>query len=865
MRKLIILIFLFPLLLSAQVRDTLSAGKIAIGTIGNKDTAITIDVPTIIGSKFGVLKADEVFYVRKNSSLDTISTFSFTANKTPSVLFERGGKWIGTVTVPRNNVIYSSWGTGANPVITGFATISGWTNEGNGIYSKTLTVESNPEIVTVNGVQYAMGRTPNSNRYAPVYSDYYHIDSYSGVVSITDSECDSATVDWAGAEIVVKSDGYSKIWMKYPITNHTGTTLTFSGGTTAQPNGVGFGYFIQNDLRTLDQLGEWYYGGGKFYMYFGGNNPTNYTVKVATKNKLIDVGRKSDIIIKNLSFEGANTNAVNTEYGFNTENLTVLRCAFNFNYRGIYGHTAPEMTVKNCTFNNSAASAIYQHWYSDGTYFGYNTIDSTGLIVGIAAGTTYWNGGIAATISHSKHTYSSKNTIVEHNSIKNSGYMGLVIQGDSAKVRYNYIDTYCINENDGGGIYYGDHENIVNMFIDHNVVLNGLLNNEADGFPTGSPSSASYNIYFDYESSGGHTVSNNIIGNSAGYGLMLHGSPNMTVVDNKIYNCNEGLVFQQLNSIAGGIDSARNNIIKRNEIVATEAGQTMVWARSVINDFYKYGDIDSNRYVAHVGNIAPFATLVNTWSPTYRAFSGWKGYTTLDDASTTTFNTGSTVFDYYVGDSTKTVNLGATWMLPDSTEITSYTLNPFEGIIAFKDTLPPVYDTVGYITIGGSAAYNTGRVAMPVTFTENGIIESITLYHGTGTGNMLVGVYSDNTGAPNSRLAISSETAVTNAIGWQTIPLISPLSVTAGTTVWLSWIFQNSVYAYYTVASPTRRINAETWSYGLPASFGTSTTGTTKYSIFCTIRKNSMWLILLLLPQFFIEIFGNWKRRNKRK
>jgi hypothetical protein len=34
--------------------------------------------------------------------------------------------------------------------------------------------------------------------------------------------------------------------------------------------------------------------------------------------------------------------------------------------------------------------------------------------------------------------------------------MGINFSGDSAIVRYNYVDTYGLNKADGGGIYYGN-------------------------------------------------------------------------------------------------------------------------------------------------------------------------------------------------------------------------------------------------------------------------------------------------------------------------------------------------------------------------------------------------------------------------
>jgi hypothetical protein len=81
---------------------------------------------------------------------------SFTPKPGDQILFKRGDTWYGTITVKASGtsaspITYGAWGTGANPVISGFTTVTGWTNEGGGIYSKPLTVESNPDIVTING------------------------------------------------------------------------------------------------------------------------------------------------------------------------------------------------------------------------------------------------------------------------------------------------------------------------------------------------------------------------------------------------------------------------------------------------------------------------------------------------------------------------------------------------------------------------------------------------------------------------------------------------------------------------------------------------------------------------------------------
>jgi len=83
------------------------------------------------------------------------------------------------------------------PIITGFTTISGWTNETGGIYSKTISCESKPNILTIDGVQYGMGRYPNTGT-------NLIIDSHSTNVSITDADLNTAVTDWTNAEVVIR-------------------------------------------------------------------------------------------------------------------------------------------------------------------------------------------------------------------------------------------------------------------------------------------------------------------------------------------------------------------------------------------------------------------------------------------------------------------------------------------------------------------------------------------------------------------------------------------------------------------------------------------------------------------------------------
>jgi hypothetical protein len=141
---------------------------------------------------------------------------------------------------------------------------------------------------------------------------------------------------------------------------------------------------------------------------------------------------------------------------------------------------------------------------------------------------------------------------------------------------------------------------------------------------------------------------------------------------------------------------------------------------------------------------------------------------------------------------------------------------------------------LGNTEVYGTASTATYRRAMPVTFGEAGTIQSISIYHNGGKGNVLLGVYADQSGSPASLLGITASTVINSAAGWQTIPLTSPVAVTSGQKVWLSWVFQNSIGVRYASGAPGRMQSTETWSAGMPLTFGFATFGNNKFSVYCT-------------------------------
>jgi parallel beta-helix repeat protein len=467
------------------------------------------------------------------------------------------------------------------------------------------------------------------------------------------------------------------------------------------------------------------------------------------------------------------------------------------------------------------------------------------------------------------------------------------------------------------------------MTIDNNIVLNGIQNNETHGLPLDMVSNKQYNIYLDYYSTGGFTITNNTAAHcQGGAGIILHGSQNVVIKNNTVYDCAIGVRFQELD----GLGSPTRNVTMDNNVVfAKTLSQLCVLARSTTNDFNQYGTFANNHYAKPIDNTNAFVTLLNTWANTYHNLSGWKSYTSLDAsskmASQTITNVNDLLFEYNSTASPKTVSLNQPMTDARGTKYsTSITLQPFSSAVLMKDLNPVLADltkpvitvftipanssslvvpinnftvvsnqpvtgykltesatvpiagdagwtatspvshtftslgtktlyawvkdaagnvsagisaqvdiqkALGYNEVYASSTTNSPRMAMPVTVSETGQINSISIYHNGGTDNLILGVYSDQSGIPGSRLAITASTAVNPKAGWQTVPLTSPVTVNSGQKVWLAWVFQKNPGIRYTIGTPGRAASTSYWPPELPSTFGTSTIANNKFSVYC--------------------------------
>jgi parallel beta-helix repeat protein len=491
-------------------------------------------------------------------------------NAGDNVLFNMGDVFYGSLIVNKSGtanapITIGAYGSGNKPVITGLSSITSWSNLGSNIWESTLPVSSlsYTNLVLINGVNTAMGRTPNAGTFYN-YQSQAGIPLYNGAsaFSITSSDL-TGSPNWTGAELAtyVTTYGLNRV----PITSQNGGTLNWADPTNLQEGfeaGVSE-FFIQNDPRTLDQVNEWYYNPSthKLRIY---NTVSPANVQIATIDTLASIGASpysllygngnDYVTFSNLSFQGSNKMSLLIR---NSKFVSVENCDFNFAgtdaINGPYWGNSTGVKIENCTFNNTNNTAIglveaFDHGLVNG-----NTFHNTGAIVGMGAPAgSYSYTGLYSAV----HTLGI-GTLIKYNSIDSTGYTGITMRGDSSVCQNNFVSNALIFLHDGGGIYTWNNPGGLNPHVGMKIINNIVLNVQND-----------VGIYTD-DNSNGIEVYGNTVANCKN-GFYVHNNWNMNLHDNTAYNCSYSNlnVYHDIFSI-----TQKNNVIKNNIFFGKISGQ----------------------------------------------------------------------------------------------------------------------------------------------------------------------------------------------------------------------------------------------------------------------------------------------------
>lgn len=528
-----------------------------------------------------------------------------------SISLKRGDVFPCDYYLPTNNIKWGAYGTGANPVFSGFVTVGSWVNEGGGFYSYTdAGLPAFLNVVSVNGAF-------QPKRTSFTYSTF-QAHTGTGTGTITDNTL-SGSPSLVGGELVIRK----RRWVtdRASITAHSGGTLTY-GNITGHSTALaytpfdGYGYFVQNHSSVMTTIGDWKYDGSgkKITMYFGGASPSSYVVRLSKTYRFAGLDGTGN------TFTGIDFTGLN-QYGFSQagNNLSMINCNFSFIGEGaIYVTNRTGITFTGCTFTDMPNNGLSGDTGCDNWAVTGCTFTRIGNWPGMGGSND--NKYIASYIS-------GANMIAEGNTVTDVGLYGIYFRGDGCIVRKNLIQNYCKVKDDGGGIYTFEGNvvsNTTGRIVEDNIIINGV------GVSAGSAEGGllAHGIYLDEKSSQITVRRNTIIG--ANSGIFLHNASNNILKKNTIVGTQKGIKYRTYDS-----GDPLTGVAADSNIIAITAG-------NYINQFSSSqstlaGKITStnNRYVAtdSTGNI--FSTAINSGggdeSPI--TFAAWKSITGADATS----------------------------------------------------------------------------------------------------------------------------------------------------------------------------------------------------------------------------------------
>jgi len=501
-----------------------------------------------------------------------------------SVLFKCNDTLAGQLVPSRSGtagkyIYYGSYGSGNKPILSGTTKVSSWTETSTNIWEATCPDCGN--TVTnffINGIAQQIGRWPNVTDPNKGYRTY---ESHSGSNQITDNELTDA-INWTGAEAVVRTNRW--VLDHLTIKSHVGNTLQFTSPASYEFLN-GFGYFIQNDPRTLDQQGEWYYNPKykKFSLY--SNIDPNTLSTYATKfDTLLNTGFKirnlNYITIENLHFDGSctATMVIPMSSHINIRNNEITNSGEN----AVLMDYSDSVIFENNLVNHTNNKVIRQY-ICNNFIMRNNIIKNTALVTGM---------GSNGSSQYLAVNQQGNNALIENNTIDSTGYIGIFFEGDTLLIRNNVISNYAMTVDDCGGLYTWGGDGTT---INHSRKLIGNIIYNAIGAPDGTDRGylAASGICLDDRTNNVDIIDNTIF-NCTDNGIAIHNSNHINVKRNNVYDNGTQLCLAH-DSVSAKFPIT-NCTIDSNIFVSKKASQLIGYFTTIDNGISDFGNFDYNYY-----------------------------------------------------------------------------------------------------------------------------------------------------------------------------------------------------------------------------------------------------------------------------
>jgi parallel beta-helix repeat protein len=452
------------------------------------------------------------------------------------VLFKAGDYFIDSTLhfgrqdsgVNGNRVIYKNWEKRGSANLIGGRAVTGWKDEGEGIYSVQL--DRNTYALYENDQPAVMAREPDKG--------YLEFESVSDFSHLKFREADYSRFDyrdaavrlwahWIPAKIAIQNIDFGSriITLRQPYPGSMqGTVWNDEWAARTRTR-----FYIYNARSFLDQPGEFYMEPSSHRLYY---KPRRTPMKeqaiiVATMDRIISVDGASDIQFEGLTFKVSN--------GL----LEVIpSLPLDSNIRGglIHLGDAQNIVIKYCRLLNSGQNGVIVEGDIEKCLVYGNLITQT-----VSGGVRFVGGNNRNNVIENNYVHhvgegiyvrNSVDDLIRHNLIHDvdeNGFKSLYVERQT--ISYNDISRVGLDgtDSDAAGIYTNctaGGPNGGHVRIDHNL-LHDMAHNGYPGYPAAA-------VYLDLDGVYNCTVTNNVIYNiDHKYGIHVRG-PNHIVRNNII-------------------------------------------------------------------------------------------------------------------------------------------------------------------------------------------------------------------------------------------------------------------------------------------------------------------------------------------
>ena len=527
-----------------------------------------------------------------------------------SVLFRRGDTFNGEIVVrqsgtPKKPIVFSAYGNGLMPVITGAVKLTNSIKSDN--QKSLFPINKKVLKLYINNIKQPWARYPNVG-YLTMGNG---IDRIGFETTLTDPEG-----YWAGATIRMRTIDWTYEFRE--IASFTDGKLKFTKPSIYNIS-KGYGYYLEGKKEHVDAEGEWYSNDNELQVFSNRKLNEQIIEGVIYQNGFVLLSGVKDIVITRLKIDKYAENGIWAKEGSN-------RIQVKNNEIKHIGHIAIwlDTLVSKSIINSNLIEDIDGRGISGirntDCIIKSNTIRRIGLDPG--HGISGVNGMEAIVIENEETNQSlttANRNLISYNEVDSCGYAGIRMDGHNSICEFNIVRNTSLKLNDSGAIYcYGSVKNRTkNNIIRKNLIINSVGNNEA----TPGNGLAANGIYLDNNSTEILVEKNTIIGVSSGGGLTVNdNAPSNILKNNTLINCGVGIGFAEW----GELDSLYGCFVKKNIVVATEKHHNGISLLNFLGPDLKPGDFFENTYINYNDG------LVISKSTKFKEGMHYKKYTLKD-------------------------------------------------------------------------------------------------------------------------------------------------------------------------------------------------------------------------------------------